>query len=182
MFLVYLVVVCFLQNNLFISKKGTQRTQKTNHYILLTNISIKRCIKTSFETDLLREGGRVPARQVPYRQGLILYLVVVYFYSKTYLALAMPAWSNGPRSCWVITDSDLIRWKECRRITTAHFSSRPGPIRWSPSRDSRPIRRRRTAAWTTSGGQSSGSINTFRGFHNLWVFKICRQIINYLLL
>ena len=30
--------------------------QKTNHYILLTNISIKRCIKTSFETDLLGGG------------------------------------------------------------------------------------------------------------------------------
>ena len=57
----------FLQNNLFISKNGTQRIQKTNHYILLTNISIKRCTETSFETDQLR-GGRVPTRQVPYRQ------------------------------------------------------------------------------------------------------------------
>ena len=48
----------FLQNNLFISNNGTQRIQKTNHYILLTNISIKRCIKTSFETDLLGGGGK----------------------------------------------------------------------------------------------------------------------------
>ena len=48
-------------------KNGTQRIQKTNHYILLTNISIKRCTETSFETDQLR-GGRVPTRQVPYRQ------------------------------------------------------------------------------------------------------------------
>ena len=46
----------FLQNNLFISNNGTQRIQKTNHYILLTNISIKRCIKTSLETYLLRGG------------------------------------------------------------------------------------------------------------------------------
>ena len=35
----------FLQNNLLIPKNGTQRTHKTNHYILLTNISIKRCIR-----------------------------------------------------------------------------------------------------------------------------------------
>ena len=47
-----------MQNNLFISKNGTQRIQKSNHYILLTNISIKRCIKTSFETDLIRGGGK----------------------------------------------------------------------------------------------------------------------------
>ena len=39
-------------------KNGTQRKQKTNHYILLTNISIKRCIKTSFETNFLRGGGK----------------------------------------------------------------------------------------------------------------------------
>ena len=38
-------------------KNGTQRIQRTNHYILLTNNSIKICIKTSFETDLLGGGG-----------------------------------------------------------------------------------------------------------------------------
>ena len=35
-------------------KTGHKTIQKTNHYILLTNVSIKRCIKTSFETDLVR--------------------------------------------------------------------------------------------------------------------------------
>ena len=56
--ILYNLMMFFLQNNLFISKNGTQRIQKTNHYILLTNISIKRCIKTSFETDLLGGGGK----------------------------------------------------------------------------------------------------------------------------
>ena len=57
---------------------GHKTKRKTNHYILLTNVSIKICIKTSFETDFIR-GGRVPTRQVPYRQNLI-YIQVVYFY------------------------------------------------------------------------------------------------------
>ena len=57
---------------------GHKTIRKTNHYILLTNVSIKRCIKTSFETGFIR-GGRVPTRQVPYRQNLI-YIQVVYFY------------------------------------------------------------------------------------------------------
>ena len=48
-------------------KTGHKTIQKTNHYILLTNVSIKRCIKTSFDTLFFR-GGRVPTRQVPYRQ------------------------------------------------------------------------------------------------------------------
>ena len=37
-------------------KTGHKTIQKTNHYILLTNVSIKRCIKTSFETYLIRGG------------------------------------------------------------------------------------------------------------------------------
>ena len=44
-----------MQNNLLISKNGTQRIQKTNHYILLTNISIKRCIKPRLK--LIYSGG-----------------------------------------------------------------------------------------------------------------------------
>ena len=39
----------FLQNNLFISKMGQKMIQKTNHYTLLTNASIKRCIKPGSE-------------------------------------------------------------------------------------------------------------------------------------
>ena len=74
--ILYNLMMFFLQNNLFISKNGTQRIQKTNHYILLTNISIKRCIKTSLETYLLRGGGRVPTRQVPYRQKQVNIYVV----------------------------------------------------------------------------------------------------------
>ena len=35
---------------------GHKTIQKTNHYILLTNVSIKRCIKTSFETGFIRGG------------------------------------------------------------------------------------------------------------------------------
>ena len=31
-------------------KMGHKMIKKTNHYILLTNVSIKRCIKTLFET------------------------------------------------------------------------------------------------------------------------------------
>ena len=37
-------------------KRDTKTIQKTNHYILLTNVSIKRCIKTSFETGFIRGG------------------------------------------------------------------------------------------------------------------------------
>ena len=39
----------FLQNNLFISKMGQKMIQKTNHSILLTNVSIKRCFKPCSE-------------------------------------------------------------------------------------------------------------------------------------
>ena len=39
-------------------KMGHKKIQKTNHYILLTNVSIKRCIKTSFETWFIRGGGK----------------------------------------------------------------------------------------------------------------------------
>ena len=35
-------------------KTGHKTIQKANHYILLTNFSIKRCIKTSFETQFFR--------------------------------------------------------------------------------------------------------------------------------
>ena len=35
----------FAQNNLFNFKKRDTKNTKTNHYILLTNVSIKRCIK-----------------------------------------------------------------------------------------------------------------------------------------
>ena len=35
-------------------KTGHKTIQKTNHYILLTNVSIKRCTKTSFETGFIR--------------------------------------------------------------------------------------------------------------------------------
>ena len=37
-------------------KTGQNRYRKTNHYILLTNVSIKRCIKTSFETGFIKGG------------------------------------------------------------------------------------------------------------------------------
>ena len=47
-------------------KRDTKSIQKTNHYILLTNVGIKRCIKTSFETGFIKGGDRVPTRQVPY--------------------------------------------------------------------------------------------------------------------
>ena len=50
---------------------GHKTIQKTNHCILLTNVGIKRCIKTSFKTYFIR-GGRVPTRQVPYRQQCVL--------------------------------------------------------------------------------------------------------------
>ena len=33
---------------------GHKTIQKTNHCILLTNVSIKRCIKTSFKTYFIR--------------------------------------------------------------------------------------------------------------------------------
>ena len=48
-------------------KNGTQKLQKTNQYILLTNVSIKRYIRPGSEPGS-SVGGRVPARQVPYRQ------------------------------------------------------------------------------------------------------------------
>ena len=69
----------FLQNNLLISKNGTQRTHKTNHYILLTNISIKRCIKPHLKPIYLG-GGRVPTRQVPYRQQQVLSMSHMFIY------------------------------------------------------------------------------------------------------
>ena len=47
----------FLQNNLFKFKNGTQENTKTNHYILLTNVSIKRCIIPS--SDQIFSGGRI---------------------------------------------------------------------------------------------------------------------------
>ena len=37
-------------------KTGHKTIQKTNHYILLTNVIIKRCVKTSFETGFIRGG------------------------------------------------------------------------------------------------------------------------------
>ena len=37
-------------------KTGHKTIQKTNHYILLTNVFIKSCIKTSFETWFIRGG------------------------------------------------------------------------------------------------------------------------------
>ena len=46
---------------------GQKMIQKTNHSILLTNVSIKRCFKPCSEP-CSSGGGRVPARQVPYRQ------------------------------------------------------------------------------------------------------------------
>ena len=53
------VGVCFfLQNNLFAFKNGTQITTKTNHYILLTNVSIKRWIIPSSNRVLLGGGGK----------------------------------------------------------------------------------------------------------------------------
>ena len=45
--------VIFLQNNLFKFKNGTQKSTKTNHYIFLTNVSIKRCIIPSSNHVLL---------------------------------------------------------------------------------------------------------------------------------
>ena len=48
----------FLQKNLFKLKNGTQKSTKANHYILLTTVSIKRCIIPSSNHVLL--GGRVP--------------------------------------------------------------------------------------------------------------------------
>ena len=44
--------------------------QKTNHYILLTNVSFERCIRPRLKP-ILSGGERVPARQVPYRQKLV---------------------------------------------------------------------------------------------------------------
>ena len=38
------LVIVFLQNNLFIFQKRDTKNTKTNHYILLTNVSIKSCI------------------------------------------------------------------------------------------------------------------------------------------
>ena len=35
---------------------GHKTIQKTNHCILLTNVGIKRCIKTSFKTYFIRGG------------------------------------------------------------------------------------------------------------------------------
>ena len=57
----------FLQDNLFISNKRDTKITKTNHYILLTNVSIKRCIRPGSEPSS-SVGGRVPTRQAPYRQ------------------------------------------------------------------------------------------------------------------
>ena len=45
---------------------GTQKIQKTNHYILLTNVSRPGSEPGS------SGGGSVPTRQVPYRQKLVL--------------------------------------------------------------------------------------------------------------
>ena len=45
----------FAQNNLFNFKKRDTKNTKTNHYILLTNDSIKRCILLS--TDRVLRGG-----------------------------------------------------------------------------------------------------------------------------
>ena len=39
----------FLQDNLFISNKRDTKITNTNHYILLTNVSIKRCIRPGSE-------------------------------------------------------------------------------------------------------------------------------------
>ena len=39
----------FLQDNLFISNKRDTKITKTNHYILLTNVSNKRCIRPGSE-------------------------------------------------------------------------------------------------------------------------------------
>ena len=58
------MVKCALQRQIFFFakqfihfiKRDTKTVQKTNHYILLTNVSIKRCIKTSFETGFIRGG------------------------------------------------------------------------------------------------------------------------------
>ena len=57
----------FLANQYIHLKNGTQKLQKTNQYILLTNVSIKRYIRPGSEPGS-SVGGRVPARQVPYRQ------------------------------------------------------------------------------------------------------------------
>ena len=43
-------MVFFCKSIYSFHKTGHKTIQKTNHYILLTNVSIKRCIKTSFET------------------------------------------------------------------------------------------------------------------------------------
>ena len=51
-------------------KNGTQRIQETNHYILLTNVSIKRCIRPRLKP-ISSGGERVPTRQVPYRQNQV---------------------------------------------------------------------------------------------------------------
>ena len=48
----------FLQNNLFNFKKRDTKNTKTNHYILLTNDSIKRCILLSTDR-VLRGGGKI---------------------------------------------------------------------------------------------------------------------------
>ena len=57
----------FFCKTIYSFKKGNKNTQ-TNHYTLLTNASIKRCIKPGSEPCSSGGGGRVPARQVPYRQ------------------------------------------------------------------------------------------------------------------
>ena len=50
---------------------GTQNNTETNNYMLLTNVSIKRCINTSFETGLvklappLRKGANPVSQQYP---------------------------------------------------------------------------------------------------------------------
>ena len=48
----------FLQNNLFNFKKRDTKNTKTNHYILLTNDSIKRCILPSTDRVLRGGGGK----------------------------------------------------------------------------------------------------------------------------
>ena len=55
-------LIFFAKQFISIHINGTQKIQKTNHYILLTNVSIKRCIRTSFETDFIR-GGRNSSKQ-----------------------------------------------------------------------------------------------------------------------
>ena len=67
--------VIFLQNNLFKFKNGTQKNTKTNHYILLTNVSFKRCIIPSSNRVLL--GGGKSSSQTSTLQTLDSFIQVI---------------------------------------------------------------------------------------------------------